>query len=624
MKPSAIKMPDGKPFEFWDDTTRYRRTYHVAQEHPAASDEGRGTEERPFATIGRAAALLQAGEKVVVHRGIYRECVRPARGGEGASRMIAYEAAPGDKVVVRGSESWRPTFRPGEGWNFGALPKGAAVWTGDLPAEWFTGYNPFAVQNFSSEFTTFTRDWTTEELQVFLRYRGMVFADGRPLRQVLRPADLAAAEGAFWVEAPGLRLHLRLWDGMDPARTEFEVTTREQVFAPLTPGLGFIRVSGFVFEYAADGIPVPQRAMVSAARGHHWIVEDNVMRWANSCGLDVGNETWHRPSCDAGGKPSGHHIIRRNRVSDCGACGMAAVSNNAGTLVEANIIERVGGLNIERIWETGGLKFHVCDTVLIRGNVFRHLRSAPGLWLDYLNLNCRITRNVFADIESLNGGVYLEVSHAANTIDHNVFWDIRGPRAGTGHAINIDSGELCLAAHNFIGKIRDGYGVSAHLGQKERVVGGRVGLCRRHRVLNNIFWQSPHRVYFARTGENVSDGNLFDDRDDATSLCIEFPEPKALLNLSAWQEYYGFDVNGRQLRIEADFDPERLTLSVEIHGKPSACRPIAGLDAAKGTLSPGPLPFGAKCHMWHGDQILGVRPASWSNRTGERKEEERG
>ena len=43
----------------------------------------------------------------------------------------------------------------------------------------------------------------------FLLRRGMVFADGRPLRQVYFPADLAEATGVFWVEEPGLRLHLR-------------------------------------------------------------------------------------------------------------------------------------------------------------------------------------------------------------------------------------------------------------------------------------------------------------------------------------------------------------------------------------------------------------------------------
>ena len=121
-----VFMPDGKPFPFWDDRTAYERVYHVACAHPAASDDGPGTEERPWATIGRAAAALQPAEKVVVHAGIYRERVSPARGGEGPDRMIAYEAAPGEAVYVRGSRVWQPTFAPSQGWDLGALPSGSA------------------------------------------------------------------------------------------------------------------------------------------------------------------------------------------------------------------------------------------------------------------------------------------------------------------------------------------------------------------------------------------------------------------------------------------------------------------------------------------------------------------
>jgi len=97
--PQAI-MPNGQPFEYWTDETAYTKTYHVACGHPGAGDDKDGSAERPFATISRAAELLQPGEKVIVHEGVYRECVRPARGGDGPDRMIAYEAAAGEKIVI--------------------------------------------------------------------------------------------------------------------------------------------------------------------------------------------------------------------------------------------------------------------------------------------------------------------------------------------------------------------------------------------------------------------------------------------------------------------------------------------------------------------------------------------
>ena len=51
-------------------------------------------------------------------------------------------------------------------------------------------------------------------------------------------------------------------------------------------------MKGITFEHAGNGFPVPQRGMVSTNRGNHFIFEDNTFEWANSVGLDIGNEDW--------------------------------------------------------------------------------------------------------------------------------------------------------------------------------------------------------------------------------------------------------------------------------------------------------------------------------------------
>ena len=84
-----VVMPDGSPFQSWRDETRYSRTYHVNGNHPKASDQNPGTESLPFKTIDRAARVVKAGERVLIHAGVYRELVRPRSGGEGPDRMIA-------------------------------------------------------------------------------------------------------------------------------------------------------------------------------------------------------------------------------------------------------------------------------------------------------------------------------------------------------------------------------------------------------------------------------------------------------------------------------------------------------------------------------------------------------
>ncbi len=76
-------------------------TLHVATDGDDSKD---GSESSPLRTISRAADLARPGDTVLVHGGEYREWVRPRRGGLSATRRITYQAAPGEHVVVKGSE----------------------------------------------------------------------------------------------------------------------------------------------------------------------------------------------------------------------------------------------------------------------------------------------------------------------------------------------------------------------------------------------------------------------------------------------------------------------------------------------------------------------------------------
>ena len=92
---------------------------HVAT---SGSDTADGTEERPFRTINRAAGVAQPGDTVVVHGGEYREWVQPRAGGLSDSRRITYQAAPGEHVVIKGSERVR-TWEPAMPWASARLTK---------------------------------------------------------------------------------------------------------------------------------------------------------------------------------------------------------------------------------------------------------------------------------------------------------------------------------------------------------------------------------------------------------------------------------------------------------------------------------------------------------------------
>ncbi len=76
-----VLLPDGSEFKTWEQPCEFTRTYYIDGASAAASDDNAGTSEKPWKTISKAAATLAPGERVLVAPGVYRERVRPARGG---------------------------------------------------------------------------------------------------------------------------------------------------------------------------------------------------------------------------------------------------------------------------------------------------------------------------------------------------------------------------------------------------------------------------------------------------------------------------------------------------------------------------------------------------------------
>jgi hypothetical protein len=607
--PTGVVLPDGREFVSWEQPLQFTKTYYVDNRNPQASDSNPGTQNLPFLTINTAAQVLQPGERVVIASGVYRERVSPARGGTGPGKMISYEAAPGAQVVVKGSRLVKTGWKPSTGFS---LRRGqASIYQLDLDALGLGGYNPFGMVNvLDDRGATGNIGTPPVGLKPYLLRRGMVFVDGRRLEQVELYRELGQKDGAWWAEHNGLALHVRLPGDADPAQHEVELVVQEQVFAPRDRHLGYIRVKGITFEHAASGFPVPQRGLVSANRGHHWVIEDCTIRHANSVALDIGNETWNadRPAL------IGHSIVRRNHISEAGVCGLAGLGVME-TLVEYNTIENVGWQNVEGMWESGGIKLHTTKNCLLRNNVIRHLRYAPGIWLDYGNANTRTTANLIAGIrETLRGGIYLEASHERNMLDHNIIWDVtmgqRGSAAGVtrdgGWGIINDGSDEAVIAHNLFGQCEDA-GVKIRT-VESRVVEGRGGTARWNEVLNNIFFRCGKSIELSHREHRI-DGNLYVKGRDGLNW-VATPE-LLRLDLPAWQKYLGFDKNGAyaDLDIALDADALRITWSAsgpapdvptaapfqrdfrgQTVGNTRKPGPLAQLPAAKTTLSVDPRP----------------------------------
>ena len=104
--------------------------YHVSVD---GNDGNPGTAANPFKTISKAARIAQPGDVITVHEGTYRERVNPPRGGVSDAKRIVYRAAPGDKVVIKGSE-------PVKGWTRVQND----TWKVTIPNDFFGAFNPYS------------------------------------------------------------------------------------------------------------------------------------------------------------------------------------------------------------------------------------------------------------------------------------------------------------------------------------------------------------------------------------------------------------------------------------------------------------------------------------------------
>ena len=429
---------------------------------PNADDNGPGDKARPFRTINKAAQILQPGERVVIAAGTYRECVRPARGGTGPAQMISYEAAPGAKVFIKGSEVLK------DGWQqetvaerFNARPRRRhhrLAPRADERAVSRRLQSLRAAQHHGQlGMAGYARSWTWARICAGVGWclwtasrwsRWNSFASWRwqnlpPVPDFTKPpcrclacrrAGAAAPimqeiggspDARFSVDNPGPAIHVRLASGT-PADHMIEVTTRQHAFIPAQSGTGYIRVKGITFQHAGNAYPFPQYGMVSLAGGDHWILEDNTIEWANGVGLDIGSDG------NSGGAPhpGASQIVRRNTFRYCGIEGIGGMGTS-NTLMEDNLIEWCGWADAERGWEAAGAKFHRAKNMLFRRNVIRHMRHANAAWWDVDNANCRITKNIFADVLTVGAAIHMEMNPGQNSIDNNIIWDVRNAEPGT-------------------------------------------------------------------------------------------------------------------------------------------------------------------------------------------------
>jgi parallel beta-helix repeat protein len=398
----------------------HAETYYVNQANSSASDANSGLADKPFKTISAAATVANPGDKVLVCPGIYRERVTPARGGKPGAPVV-YQSEPEHAAIVRGSEPWMPVWRKHEG--------GKGVYFTVIPDEkTFPGPNPFRIR-LNVDNADKNLPLRPGEPGKLLPYSlGQIYADGIPLVQAQKKDEVSRVAGSWIVTEDEKEIMVHFPDDKTPEECQIEITVRDRLFAPLRRGLGFIEVRGFVFEHCSNQGPFPQRGAVSVRSGKNWRIENNIIRFAQTIGLDCGSEHWNGKAIpdavteDQRLITGGQHLIFNNRITDNGLCGLAGW-NHKGTKIIGNVFERNNRFSLssaECSWEEwAAIKMHESDA-LVEGNLVRN-NYCHGIWLDNGYNKARITRNLITNNQG--AGVFIELGAGRCLIDNNIISD---------------------------------------------------------------------------------------------------------------------------------------------------------------------------------------------------------
>lgn len=544
---------DWDGYSEWKNTTDYSKTYVVAQKHPRASDDNPGSAELPLKTINEAAQRVKPGERVLIYAGVYRETVFPKRGGASESKMVAYEAAPGEKVIVSGSKIYTGQFKqrmiftdvltdPDLSYTWSRK-----TWVTTIPDSFFEeGYFPFRLPNIlPAEHKLMPWASLVKEIPPYTSKRALLFQNGRRMTQVEAYGDLTRIPGSFWIDTDGSSLHIHGFDGKDPNLSVIEIGVRPHLFIPQKVGLNYIQLSGITFQHCANGFLRTSTGAITALGGHHWIIENNTIRQINSSGLEFGYLAFEPEDSNPMNKARkrenaiGFHLIRNNHIHDCGTAGIRSfVVPDA--VIRGNHIHHCGWQDAENYWECSGIKLLVAHRTLVADNHIHDIQGGNAIWLDWDIQFSRATRNIIYNVQNIQGGIFVEASREPNLVDNNFIWNIDG------NGIYANDTNYLLVYHNLIGKITGN--VVHAIVQTDRYLNGRKLTAERNSIKNNIFIDGRPMRFSSST--NRSDHNLF----------ISTQEPN-LFDLEKAQQN-GLDTNSIFKRLNAHFNANALAFNI--------------------------------------------------------------
>lgn len=402
-------------------------TSKIINVSPKGSDFNNGCQEYPLATISRAAKIALAGDTVMIHEGVYREWVSPENSGINDTRRIVYMASPDENVVIKGSEIVRNWEKDING-----------IWKVKIENSFFGEFNPFSVNLYG--------DWLTKGHELHL---GEVYFNGVQLLEVTSKENIKE-NCWFSVCTDDYTYIYANFSNNNPNSNLTEINVRPTCFYPKNTGINYITVKGLKMMHAATQWSAPtseQVGLIGPNWSKGWIIEDCDISYSKCVGLCLGKERasghnmWSLyknkfgymkcgfnreievvlKALDLGWDKTniGSHIIRRNKIHDCGQAGIVGHMGGAFSLICDNEIYNINRYynNIIVGAELAGIKLHAAIDTKIERNFIR--TSARGIWLDWQAQGTQVCNNIFYDNRLQD--LFIEVSHGPTMVYNNLF-----------------------------------------------------------------------------------------------------------------------------------------------------------------------------------------------------------
>ena len=401
-------------------------TYYVDSGVANSDDTKPGTEAAPWKTISRAGAAkeLKPGDAVLIKSGVYREHVKIEVSGE-EGKAITFAAAPGARVVIKGSEIVK-----GKWTKLSADPAVkepypnafSGVWKIQLGDEYFTD------PRFEHSYRDKSRRWVS---QVFIEdekalqgigpdpiYKNEPYARlttvGRDLSDII--------DDSFYFDATNQNLYMKI--GGEPSWYCIEVGVR-----------GFTLTAEKVHDVVVRGLemrqnrqPGGQWPMVAIGECERVIVDGCKVCQADFCGLGLGrSKKCVIRNCDL--SHNGDTGLGMGQCEDCIVEDCALLFNNYRRFFAG--------------WHAGGMK---CIPSNRRCTIQRCEAAfniaSEGIWFDSDNSDIRILDNISHHNDGC--GIFFEINKGGGLIANNLVY------ANHGRGIYISGSQKTWIVHNTV------------------------------------------------------------------------------------------------------------------------------------------------------------------------------